>query len=117
MCEAICIGNTQQTFKKILDGNISDLLRLIKNGQKPDQFSAHFEKNFDATTSHIDLRKYMKFKLVKQLNSIGKMEIFTKPNCNLYMEEHLTILKSHVKNASRLRTRNWRYMGLAGTKN
>ena len=33
MCEAIYRGNTQQTFKKIIDGCLSDLLRLIKNRQ------------------------------------------------------------------------------------
>ena len=35
----------------------------------------------------------MTFKVVKQLNPIGAMKTFTKPNCNLCMEEHLTILK------------------------
>ena len=33
MCEAIYIGSTQQTFKKIMDGHFSDLLRLPKNGK------------------------------------------------------------------------------------
>ena len=31
MCDAIYIGNTQQTFKK-MDGHFSNLLRLLKNG-------------------------------------------------------------------------------------
>ena len=35
----------------------------------------------------------MTFKVVKQLNPIGAMKTFTKPNCNLCMEEYLTILK------------------------
>ena len=35
----------------------------------------------------------MTFKVVKQLNTIGAMKTFTKPNCNLCMEERLTILK------------------------
>ena len=35
-CDAIYIGNTQQTFKKIMDGHFSDLQRLLKNGQKLD---------------------------------------------------------------------------------
>ena len=34
MCDAIYIGNTQQTLKKITDSNFSDILRLLKNGQK-----------------------------------------------------------------------------------
>ena len=33
MCESIYIGNTQQTFKKIMDGNFSDLLRLLKKNK------------------------------------------------------------------------------------
>ena len=54
------------------------------------------EKNqthFNTTKSCTDLRKYMTFKLVMQLNPIGAMNKFTKPICNLYMQEHLTILK------------------------
>ena len=35
----------------------------------------------------------MTFKVVKQLNLIGAMKTFTKANCNLCMEELLTILK------------------------
>ena len=34
MCEAIYIDNIKQTFKKIMDVNFSDLLRLLKNRQK-----------------------------------------------------------------------------------
>ena len=32
MCDAIYIGNTHQTLKKIMDGHFSDLLLLLKNG-------------------------------------------------------------------------------------
>ena len=35
----------------------------------------------------------MKFKAVNQLNQIGAMELFPKPNCNICILEHLTILK------------------------
>ena len=57
MCDAIYIGNTQQTFKKRMDGYFSELLRLLKNGQKSDSFAAHFEQHFNTNTSHTDLRK------------------------------------------------------------
>ena len=83
MCDAIYIGKTQQTFKKRIDGHFSDLLRLLKNGQKSDSFAAHFEQHFKTTTSRTDLRKHMTFKVVKQLSPIGAMKTFTKPNCNL----------------------------------
>ena len=36
----------------------------------------------------------MMFKVVNQLNSIDAMKMFMKPNCNLFMEERLTILKN-----------------------
>ena len=76
-----------------MEGHLFDLLHLLKNGQKSYSFAAHFEQHFNTTTSRTDLRKYMTFKLVKQLSPIGEMKTFTKPNCNLCMEERLTILK------------------------
>ena len=93
MCDDIYIGNTQQTFKKIMDGHLSGLLRLLNNGKKSDSFAAHFEQQFNSTTSCTDLRKCMTFKVVNQLNLIGAMKIFMKPNSNLCMDERLTILK------------------------
>ena len=33
MCDAIYIGNTQQKFNKRMDGNFSDVHRMIKNGK------------------------------------------------------------------------------------
>ena len=69
------------------------LLRLLKKGQKSDSFAAHFKQHFNSNTSCTDLSKYMAFKLVKQLNRIGTMKTFTKPNFNLWIEERLTILK------------------------
>ena len=93
MCDAIYIGNTQHTFKKRMDGHFSDLLRLLKNGQKSDSFADHFEQHFNTTTSRIDLRKYMTLKVVKHLRPICAMKKFTKPNCNICMEERLTTLK------------------------
>ena len=86
ICDAIYIGNTQQTFKKRMDSHFSNHLRLLKNGQKSDSFAAHFEHHFNSDTSCTYLGKYMTFKVVKQLNPIGAMKTFTKPNCNLCME-------------------------------
>ena len=68
-----------------MDGHFSNILRLLKNGQKSESFAAHFEKHFNSTTPRTDLHKYMKFKLVKHLNPIGAMDFFTKPNSNLCM--------------------------------
>ena len=76
MCDAIYIGNTQQTFKNIVDGHFSDILRLLKNRQKYDSFAAHFEQHFNAITSRTDIRKYMTFKVVNRLNPIGAIYIW-----------------------------------------
>ena len=65
MCEDIYIGNTQQTTKKIMDGHFPDILRLIKNVQKPDSFASYLEQYFNATKPHTYIRKYMTFKVVK----------------------------------------------------
>ena len=61
---------------------------------KSDSFYAHFEQHFNTTASYTYLRKYMTFKGVKQINPIGAMKTFTKPKCNLCMQERLTILKN-----------------------
>ena len=76
-----------------MDSHFSDLLRLLKNGHISDSFSAHFKHHFNSNTSRTDLRKYTTFKVVNQLNLIGVMKTFTKPNCNICMYEPLTILK------------------------
>ena len=76
-----------------MDGHFSDLQRLLKSGQKSDSFAANFVQHFNYTTSRTDLRKFMTFKVIKQINPIGVMKTFTKPNCNLCMQERLTILK------------------------
>ena len=74
-------------------GHLSDLQCLLNNGQKSDYFAAHFLQYFNNTTSHTDLCKCVTFKVIKQLNPIGAMKTFTKPNCNQYIQERLIILK------------------------
>ena len=96
MCDAIYIGNTENTFKKRMDGHFSDLKRLLKNVQKPDSFAAHFVQHFNDTTSRTDLGKCMTFKVIKKLNPIGTMKTFTKPNCNLCMQERLTTSRTDL---------------------
>ena len=76
-----------------MDGHFSDLLYLLKNGKKSDSFSDYLELHFNTTMSRTDLCKYMTFKVVNQLNPIGAMKTFTKPNYNICMEKCLTILK------------------------
>ena len=73
MCDAIYIGNTEQKVKKIMDGHLSDLLRLLNNGQKSDSFAAHFVRHFNYNSLRTYLRKYMAFKVVKYINPIDAM--------------------------------------------
>ena len=44
----------------------------------------------------------MLLEVVNELNPIGAMKTFMKPNCNTYMEEHLTIIKKLHDNTSHL---------------
>ena len=66
-----------------------------KNGQKPDFFVDNFKQHFKYITSHTDLRKCMTFKVAKQINAIGAMKSFTKPDCNICMEERLNTQKKN----------------------
>ena len=93
MDEAIYIGNTHNTFKKRTNGHFSNIPPLLKNGQNPDSFAAHFEQQFNSTTSCTGLHKYIEFKVLQKINPICAMKKFTKPNCNLCMEERLMIPK------------------------
>ena len=77
-----------------MDGHFSNLLRLLKNGQKSYSFSDHFKQHFNNIMSRTDLRKYMAFRVVNQLKPIGTMKTFTIPNCNLCMKKRLMILKN-----------------------
>ena len=79
------IQNTQQKFKKRMNGHFYDILRLLTNTPKYGSFAAHFEQHFKYTTSRTDLHKFKKFKVVKEINPIGAIKVFTKPNCKLCM--------------------------------
>ena len=68
-----------------MNGRFSDLLRLLKNGQKYGLFAALFEQH-NSTTSRTDLCNYITFKGVNQLKPILAVKTVTKPNCNLCME-------------------------------
>ena len=76
-----------------MDGHFSNIQRLLKNGQKSDSFAAHFVQHFNSNTSRTELCKFMTFKAPNQLNPIGAIKKFTKPNCNLCMQEGLKTLK------------------------
>ena len=89
-----------------MGGYFSDLQHLLKNRKKSNSFDAHFEQHFNTTTSCTDLRKYMAFNVVKNIKPIGAMKKFTKPNCNLCMEERLMTLKNLRDKCVTVRNKN-----------
>ena len=80
MFDAMYIGNTQQTFNKIIVGHFYDVKYLLKNGLKSYSFSAHYVQHYESTTARTYLCNFMTFKVVKNLNMIVAMKSFTKPN-------------------------------------
>ena len=62
-----------------MDGHLSDILRLLKNGQKSDSFSDHFEQYFNFTKYPTYLYKYIKFKVLKQQNPNDLMKNLQHP--------------------------------------
>ena len=85
-----------------MGGHLSNLLRILKHRQKPDSFASHFEQHFNTTTSHTNLRKYMNFKVVKQLNLIGTMKTLMKTQLQSMYGGTFNDPKIYAKNASRL---------------
>ena len=61
ICDSIYIGNAQNYSRKRMDGHLSDIQRLLKNGQKSDLFASHFVQHFNNTTSRTDMRKCITF--------------------------------------------------------
>ena len=72
---------------------ISPMLSVFSKTWKSDSFDNLFWQQFKSNTSDTYLRKCMAFKVVKHINPLGSMKSFTKNNCNLCIEECLTILK------------------------
>ena len=57
-------------FKKIMDGNLSDVQSILKFRQYLDSFSTHYEKLFYLTTPCTDICKWMEFKVANKINPI-----------------------------------------------
>ena len=114
ICDAIYIGNTQKTFKKILDGNFSDVQHILKNRQKSDSLAAQYKQYVKQNMSHNYLRNCMYLELLKELNLIGEMKSYTKTNFNICVEERLTFLKNICDKNVTLKKRE--YTGPSSTK-
>ena len=63
-----------------------------------------------------ELRNFTTLKLFRQINKIGSMKSFVKPNCNLCMEERLIILKHLFDKSVTLTNKNSEIYGPAVTK-
>ena len=93
-----------------MDGHFSYAQCIIKNGQKLDPFAAHYEQRFKSAMPHTYLCKCMRFKLVMHVNICGSNISSTKPNCNLFIEERLMILKIYMIETSHSYTEDFKYM-------
>ena len=48
--EGIDIVNTYETFKKRMDGNLSDVQLLLRKRQQSDSFAEHIKQHFKSNT-------------------------------------------------------------------
>ena len=81
--DAIYIGNTHHKNTKITNSHSSNVQHLLKNGQKSDSFTAHFEQHFKLTKSRTYLRECMMFKVVNHISPIVAIKPFLKTNYNI----------------------------------
>lgn len=51
ICDAVYIGNTQQTFKARMNAHFNDVQQLVKNGKFSDSFARHFAQHFSKKPS------------------------------------------------------------------
>ena len=84
----LLMGNTHHNFNKRMDNQSSNVQHILNKRQKSDSFDAHFKQHYKFTTSRMELSKCMMLKIVKHINPIVSMKPFTKPNCNIYIEEN-----------------------------
>ena len=63
-----------------MDGRLSYVQRILKNGQKSDLVYAHYKQLFKSAILCTYYRMYIMSKVVKQINPILEMKLFTKPN-------------------------------------
>ena len=66
--------------------------------------------------SRTDLRKYMTFKVVRQINPIGDMKKITKTNFNLCMDKCLAILKKLREKCVTIMNKNLKIYGACQQK-
>ena len=92
ICDAVYIGNTQQTLKSRMNAHFNDVQKLVQDGKLSDTFACHFAQHFSQKPSPQQQRNIMKFEVLSSVNPIGAMKTFGKPECTLCMKERLTIL-------------------------
>ena len=97
--------------------SLTDYYLEVQCRQKLSSFAAYDEQHVDYTTSRNDLGNCMMFKVVKQVNNIGVMESFTKPNLNLRIEEHLKIPKNLRERIATMMNKIYQICGAFQNKN
>ena len=76
-----------------MDFHLSYVQLLLLKSENSYLFKAQYRQHIKSTTSPTDLCKCMTVKVIKHINLIREMKSFMKPDYNIYIEEHLTIIK------------------------
>ena len=97
----------QNILKRFKDVCFSYFPKLLKIGQNSDSVAVYYEQNFKSTMTCIYLCARTIITVVKKLNIIVSMKIFTKYNSNLLIQECIIISKklcyNHVTFQKKLR--------------
>ena len=83
----------QNILKRFKDVCFSYFPKLLKIGQNSDSVAVYYEQNFKSTMTCIYLCARTIITVVKKLNIIVSMKIFTKYNSNLLIQECIIISK------------------------
>ena len=113
LCDMAYIGNTQQTYKKRMQGHFQDVKKLFNKDIHSDSFARHFGHHFnyregdkqEAPTPQ-KLREVLKFEVVWQGNPISIVKTFGKRTCLLCSVERMEIVKASKKNPKALINHN-----------
>jgi hypothetical protein len=101
----VYIGNTQQHFKKRMEGHFGDVQKLCLKGIQSDSYARHHAKlllgQFEKPTPAIQ-RSLITCSILWKGNPISAAKTFATRNCVLCMRERIEILKHSRENPNSL---------------
>jgi hypothetical protein len=93
MTNKICIGNTQQKFKKRMAGHFQEVNKLMEKGVHCKTFRRHLAKRSHSTITRDATRDLIKYNILLQGNPISVVKTFRKSTCTLCNREQMEIIK------------------------